>query len=219
MLNGKAKIAFLTVGLIFFNCGYFPEPKSSGGRVKIELDLSNYATKSDLKNNTGVDASKFAKKVDLANLKSNVNKLDINKLKNVVTNFSNLKSKVNKLDVHKLVPFPVDLSKLSDVVKNDVIEKDVYNAKIKNIADKIRDISNVATNTTLNTKINEVKGDIPSITNLATTTALTAVENKTPIVSNLVKKLTITQKLVKLKIKLQLIAIKINIFLLKNLID
>ena len=219
MLNGKAKIAFLTVGLIFFNCGYFPEPKSSGGRVKIELDLSNYATKSDLKNNTGVDASKFAKKVDLANLKSNVNKLDINKLKNVVTNFSNLKSKVNKLDVHKLVPFPVDLSKLSDVVKNDVIEKDVYNAKIKNIADKIRDISNVATNTTLNTKINEVKGEIPSITNLATTTALTAVENKTPIVSNLVKKLTITQKLVKLKIKLQLIAIKINIFLLKNLID
>ena len=109
-------------------------------------------------------------------------------MKNVLTNFSKLKSKVNKLDVDKLVPTPVDLSKLSDVVKNDVIKKDVYNAKIKNIADKIRDISNVAANTTLNTKINEVKGQIPSITNLATTTALTAIENKIPSVSNLVKK-------------------------------
>ena len=54
---------------------YFSEPKSLGGRVKVELDLSNYATKADLKNAKGVDTSKFAKKVDLANLKSNVEKL------------------------------------------------------------------------------------------------------------------------------------------------
>ena len=67
--------------------GYFPEPKSSR-RVKVELDLSNYATKSDLKNATGVDKSKFAKKVDLANLKSDANKLDIDKLKNIPTNLS-----------------------------------------------------------------------------------------------------------------------------------
>ena len=53
--------------------GHFPEPKSSGGRVKVELDLSNYATITELKKNTtGLDTSKFAKKVDLANLKSNV---------------------------------------------------------------------------------------------------------------------------------------------------
>ena len=52
----------------------FPEVKSSGGRVKVELDLSNYATKVDLKNATGVDTSKFAKKVDLASLKSEVDK-------------------------------------------------------------------------------------------------------------------------------------------------
>ena len=76
---------------------YFPEPKSLRGRVKVELDLSNYATKSDLKTTTGVDTSKFAKKFDLANLKSNVDKLDINKLKNVSTNLSNLKSKVKML--------------------------------------------------------------------------------------------------------------------------
>ena len=56
---------------------YFPKPKYLGANVKVELDLPNYATKTDLKNATGVDTSSFAKKVDLANLKSNVNKLDI----------------------------------------------------------------------------------------------------------------------------------------------
>ena len=58
---------------------YFPEPIYSGGRVKVKLDSSNSTTKSDLKNATGVDTSKFAKKVDLASLKSNADKLDIDK--------------------------------------------------------------------------------------------------------------------------------------------
>ena len=80
-----------------------------------------------LKNATGADTLKFAKKVDLANLKSNVDKLDIDKLKNVPTNFSDLSKvrEVDKLAVDKLLPVPVDFSKLSDVVKNDVVEKDV----------------------------------------------------------------------------------------------
>ena len=56
---------------------YFPEPKLSDGILKVELDLSNYPTKADLKNTTCVDTSKFPKKVDLADLKSNVDKLDI----------------------------------------------------------------------------------------------------------------------------------------------
>ena len=60
---------------------YFPEPKSSGGKVKVELGLSNCATKADLKNVTGVYTWKFAKIVDLNNLKPNVDKLDIHKLK------------------------------------------------------------------------------------------------------------------------------------------
>ena len=86
-------------------------------------------------------------------------------MKNISINLSDLKSKVDKLDIDKLVSVPVDLSKLSDVVKNNVVKKDVYNAKIKNTDDKIR-----------------------SITNLATTTALTTVENKVTLnVSNLVK--------------------------------
>ena len=105
-----------------------------------------------------------------------MNKLGIDKLKNVLTSSSNLKSKVDKIDVDKLVLAPATylllLSKLSDVVKNDVVKKDVHNAKIKNIEDKIPDITNVATTTTLNAKINEVRGEIHSITNLAITAAL-----------------------------------------------
>ena len=83
---------------------------------------------------------------------------------------------------------PADLSKLTDVVKNEVVKKTEYNAKIKNIEDKIPDISNLATKSNLNTKINEVKNEIPSITGLATTSALTTVQNKIPSISNLVKK-------------------------------
>ena len=60
-------------------------------------------------------------------------------MKNVPTSLGNLKSKEVKLDVDKLVPLPVDLSKLRNVVKNDVVEKDVYDAKIKNIEDLIPD--------------------------------------------------------------------------------
>ena len=74
-------------------------------------------------------------------------------MKNIPTNLSSLKSKVDKLDVDKLVSVPVDLSKLIDVVKNDVVKRDVYNAKIKNIEDKIPDITNLATNTLVNAKI------------------------------------------------------------------
>ena len=91
-----------------------------------------------------------------------------------------MKSKVNKLDVDNLAPVPVDLSKLSDLVKSDVLKKDVYNAKKKNVEYKIPDIIDLATKTTL-----QVKGEIPDITNLATASA---VENKIPSVSNLVKK-------------------------------
>ena len=97
---------------------YFPKPKSFGAKVKVELDLCNYATKADLKNATGADGSDFSSNTDLANLKSDVDELDTDKLKNVPTNLSKLKSKEeNKLDIDKLVPVLVDLTKLSDVVK------------------------------------------------------------------------------------------------------
>ena len=105
------------------------------------------------------------------------------------SNLSNLKSKVDKLDVNKLVPVPVDLSKLSDVVQNDLVKKDAYYANIKNIKEKIPDIIKLATNTTFKIKTNDVKGETPNITNLATTAALNAkinvVKNKIPNISNL----------------------------------
>ena len=77
-----------------------------------------------------------------------------------------MKRKVDKLDADKLA-VSYDLSKLSNVVKMDVVKKDVYNAKIKNIGHKIPDITNLATKTSLNSKVNEVKGEIPNITNVA----------------------------------------------------
>ena len=82
---------------------YFPKPKSLRANVKVELDLSFSTATIDLKNATGVDTSDFAKKTDLANLKSDVDKLDIDKLKNLPSGLSNLKSKVDKLDVDKLI--------------------------------------------------------------------------------------------------------------------
>ena len=88
---------------------YFPKPfRSFGGNINVKVDLSNYATKTDLKNVTHVDASSFALKTNLANLNTEVDKLDIDKL----------------AQVH------VDLSKLSDVVKNDVVKKTYYESKI-----------------------------------------------------------------------------------------
>ena len=75
---------------------YFPKPKSLEANVKVELDLSNYATKAGLRNVTGVDTSDFAKRNDLANLKSDEDKLDIDKLKNVPSGLNSLKSNLDK---------------------------------------------------------------------------------------------------------------------------
>ena len=147
---------------------YFPALKLLGGWVKVKLDLSNYAKIADIKTLTGVGTSKFAKKVDLANSESNV----------------------EKLDVDKLLTVPVDLSKPSDIVKNSIVKKDVYNAKIKTIEDEIPDITNLATDASLNTKINEFKGEMHSITNLGTTAVLNAKRNEfkseIPNITNLV---------------------------------
>ena len=167
---------------------YFPKPfKSFRGDIKVKVDLSNYTTKVVIKNIAHVDTSNFASKTNLANLKTEVDKLDIGKLKTV----------------------PVDLSKLSNVVKNEVIKKTEYNKlvnKVNNIdtsgfilktkydADKLElekkipDTSNIVKKSDYNTKISEIEGKIPIIIGLATTSALTAVENKIPSISNLVKK-------------------------------
>ena len=78
-----------------------------------------------------------------------------------------MKSKEDKLDADILVPVPVDLRKLNDVVEKDVVRKGVYNPKIKTIEDKIPDITNLASHTTLTAKMNQVKNEIPTINGLA----------------------------------------------------
>ena len=93
---------------------YFPKPKSLGANIKVELHLSNYATKADLQDETGVDTLDFAEKIDLANLKSNVN-------------ISGLKSKVDKWNNGKLETTSVDLNEVSNLVKNKVVKKTEYN--------------------------------------------------------------------------------------------
>ena len=87
---------------------YFHASKYSRANVKVEFALPNYATKTGLKVVTGVDVSSFATKIDLASLKSNVYKLDIDKLKKISSNLNNLKSKVDKLDTRRLETTPVD---------------------------------------------------------------------------------------------------------------
>ena len=122
-----------------------------------------------------------------------------------------LNTEVAKLDIDKLVPVPVDLSKLSDVVKTDIVENTDYNAKITEIENKIPDISNLATKIALttveikylilvvllkrqdyNNEITKIEGKIPHISNLATKTVLTTVENKIPNVSGLATKTELT---------------------------
>ena len=151
----------------------------------IKVDLSNYATKTDIKNISHVHTSSFSLK----------------------TNLASLKTEVDKLDIDKLAPVPINVSKLSDVVKNDVVKKTVYDklvAKLNSIntsafvlktkydADKtelekkILDTSGFFKKADYNIKNTEIEGKIPDVINLATRTALTTVENKTPDVSSLV---------------------------------
>ena len=166
---------------------YFPKPYDPfGGDINVKVDLSNYATKADITNIWNVDTSSFALK----------------------TNLANLKSEVDKLDIDKLVPVLTDSSKLSNVVKN-VVKKDVYDklvSKVNNIntsgfvlktnhdtdksklQNKIPDTSVLVKKTDYNTNITVIGDKIPDISNLATKTELTTVENKIPDDNNLAKK-------------------------------
>ena len=93
---------------------YFPKPlRNFGGNIKVKVDVSNYSTKTDLKNVTHVDTSSFA----------------------VKTNLVSPKTEVDKLDIDKLAPAPVDLSKLSDEVKNYVVKKAVYDKLVAKVND------------------------------------------------------------------------------------
>ena len=157
---------------------YYPPYKSSSNNVKVELDLTNYATKTDLKNITHVDVSSFASK----------------------TNLAALITEVDKIDTDKLTAAPPDLAKLTNAIKNDVVKKTDYNTKVtsieaqiagltKNTVDNLADITKlkaIDTNsfvlktklasdvTTLENKIDTVEKKQPDICGLATKTSLNA---------------------------------------------
>ena len=108
---------------------YYREPDSYiRDKVKVVLDLTNYATKKELDQATGIDTSDLAAKKDFIALKAEVDKLDINKLSNFTTSCNNLK-KVDDLDVGKLKTAPVDMSKLSDIVDNEVVKNIKFNSR------------------------------------------------------------------------------------------
>ena len=173
---------------------YFPKSlRRFGGIISVKVDLSNYAQKTDLKSVTPVDTLCVALK----------------------TNLASLKTEVDKLDIDKLAPMPVDLSKLSDV-KNDVVKKTVYDKlaakkskfdtstfvlKTKCQTDKTeleKKTPNV-TDFVKKAKLTKLENKISDVGSLATKTALTAIKNKISDVSSFVKKQFMTQKLVSLK--------------------
>ena len=147
---------------------YFSKPfRSFGGNINVKVDLSNYATKADIKNISHVDTSSFALK----------------------TNLANLKTEVDKLDIDKLAPVPVDLSKLSDIVKN-VVKKTVYDklaAKVNNI-----DTSDFVLKTKYQTDKTELEKKIPELTHFVKKIKVTVLENKIPDVSSLATKTALT---------------------------
>ena len=154
---------------------YFPPYNNSSKNIKVELDLSNYATKKDIKDITHIDASGFASKTNLAALKTEADKIDTDKLKTV----------------------PNDLAKLSNVVKNDVVKKTEYSS-LKTKVDNI-DTSSYVTKTKfendisdLDDKIDKTDKKIPDVSDLVKKSALTAVENKIPYISSLATNSSLT---------------------------
>ena len=154
----------------------YPPYKSSSNNVKVELDLTNYATKTDLKNITHVDVRSFASKTNLAALKIEVDKIDTDKLKTA----------------------PTDLAKLTNGIENDVVKKTDYNTKAtsieaqiagltKNTVDNLADITKLkaidtnsfvtrtkfsADTNALDDKIGGVEKKTPDISGLATKSSL-----------------------------------------------
>ena len=194
---------------------YFHKPfRSFGGNINVKVDLLNYATKVDMKNISHVDTSSFTLKPNLVSLKT----------------------EFDKLDVDKLVLVPVDLSKLSNAVKMRLLKrlcminqfnnidpsgfflKTKYDADKTDLEKKIPNTNRLVKKSDYNAKISELEIKIPSISGLVTNSALTEVENKTPSVSSLIKKTNYNKKVGQLEQNLLIISMA-NILLLQHLIS
>ena len=145
-----------------------------------------------LKNPTGIYRSNLALKLNLAKLKAEVDKRDLDKLKTVPVDLSKLNNVVNNEDIKKTV-YDKLVAKLNKIDTSGFILKTKYNTDKSNLEKKISDADKKFLILVNLLKKQIIEGKIPNITNLATTIALTAVENKIANVYNLVKKLTLTQ--------------------------
>ena len=138
---------------------YFPPDNNSSGNIKVELDLSNYATKNDVKNITHVDVSSYATKTNLAALKAEVDKIDVDKLKTVPDDLAKL-SNVVKNEVVKKTDFSAD-----DYVKNTKFSGDInsFDDKIGKVEKKIFDVSSLETKRNVTTLIKNLENRIDSL--------------------------------------------------------
>ena len=171
---------------------YFPKPNEPfGWDINNKVDLSNYATKAHTKNISYVDTSSFELESKLVSLKT----------------------EVDKVDIDKLVPVPVDLSKLSDVVKKTAYDKLVakvnsidasaFVLKTKYETDKSKiENKNPDKKTDYNTKIAKIEGEVPNVRNLVTKATLTTIDNKIPSVSSLAKKTDYNAKITEIENRL-----------------
>ena len=200
MLNGKLMIILLLDGLIKKILSkinqYFPKPyKNFRGNINVKVDLSNYAAKSDLKNATGVDTSKLAEKFDLASLKAEIDKINVDKLNTVPVDLSNLSNAVNSEVVKKFASDKL-VAKVNNIATSGFVlntEYDTDNSDLQKLMMQtkkflILDTTGLANKADYDAKISQIECKVPSITGLVTTSPLTAVENKIPDVSKLVKK-------------------------------
>ena len=145
----------------------------------------------DINDITHVDTSNFALKTNLSSSKTEVDKLNIDKLATVPVDLSKL-SNVVKIDVVKKTVYDKLVAKVNNINTSDFVLKTNYNTKITGLENKIPNTSGLVKKTDYNSKISEIENKIPDISGLATITALTTVENKIPSISNLATKTALT---------------------------
>ena len=157
---------------------YYPKPyRNLGGNINVKVDLSNYATKADIKNISHVNTSSFALKTNLASLKIDVNKMVIDKLAPVAKKavYDKLVEKVNNIDTSGFVSktkYDELEKKIPDI--SSFVKKTSYNSEVDTLAtktelptveNKINSVNNLITKTDFNAKVTEIEGKIPNISN------------------------------------------------------
>ena len=142
---------------------YFPKPYNYfGGNDKVKLDLSSYETKPDLEKVTGVDTSKLAAKSDLASLKAEVNKIDIDKLMAVPIDLSKLRNRAKNKVVKKAV-YDKLVTKVNNIDTSGFVLKTKYDTDKSDWEKKIPDTSGLVKKTDYNAKIIEIEGKTPRL--------------------------------------------------------